>query len=142
MKHLKLNTIQFMSNIVNFNQQIIGIGTDIIEIDRLKDIIQKYEDKFLDKTFSKKEQKYCLKHSHPHKHFAARFAAKEAVAKSLGHGFGKTISLLDIEIINDELGKPNVYLSESCSNQFQKPYFFISISHSKNYATATAIALK
>lgn len=125
---------------MNKNEIIIGIGTDIIEIQRIAKAIDKYGQKFLDKLFSKKEQEYCNKYNDAAPRFAARFAAKEAIVKALGTGFGKSISFLDIEIINAPSGQPTVALSKLCSDNFNNPYFHLSIAHCHNYTTATAIS--
>ena len=109
---------------------IHGIGTDIIETDRIRQSIEKHGSHFLDRLFTKKEQEYCNKFKDPAIHFAGRFAAKEAISKALGSGFGKDLSFLDLEIINEENGKPIV---QNRSN------IHLSISHCESYATATAI---
>lgn len=118
-----------------------GLGTDIIEIKRIEKIIFKYGQKFLDRLFTKTEQRYCLRHKKSSQHFAGRFAAKEAIVKALGTGINKQINWLDIEIKNDNHGKPLVELSSALKQQFNVPRFLISISHSKEYATAVAIRL-
>ena len=122
--------------------KILGVGCDIIEIDRFKQAIEKHKQRFLDRLFSKREQEHCLKYNDFERRFAVRFAAKEAVAKALGEGFGKNISFLDIEILNQESGKPFVILSEKCRDHFDNPTFHLSLSHCHSYATATAIAVK
>ncbi len=111
---------------------IAGIGTDIIEIDRIRESIEKHGSHFLDRLFSKKEQDYCHKYKDSAPHFAGRFAAKEAIGKALGTGFGAELSFLDIEIINDESGKPVVLLEKELK-------IHLSISHCNSFATATAI---
>lgn len=121
---------------------ILGVGTDIIEINRFESAMKKYGQKFLDKLFSKKEQEYCLRYNEPGRRFAARFSAKEAVVKALGEGFGKHVSFLDIEILNQENGRPLITLSDPCAKHFDHPTFFLSISHSKEYATAMVVATK
>lgn len=121
---------------------IIGIGTDILEIDRFRKVVEKQGQSFLDKIFTKAEQEYCKRHNDPLERYTARFCAKEAIAKSLGQGFGEHIHFQDIEITNDSSGKPGVTLSEKCSTYFKNPHFHLSLSHCKQYATATAIALR
>ena len=121
---------------------ILGIGTDILEIERFKQVLDEHGQKFLDKLFSQKEQEYCKKFADPTARYTVRFCAKEAVVKSLGRGFGKEIAFHDIEILNDASGKPTVLLSPKASNHFGNPTFHITLSHSKHYATATVIALK
>ena len=81
-----------------------------------------------------KEQRYCLKYGEAARHFAGRFAAKEAIVKALGTGFSG-ISWTDIEIVNDENGKPYANLSQ----KFQNIQMLLSISHCHAYATAVAI---
>ncbi|MGA8164293.1 MAG: holo-ACP synthase [Waddliaceae bacterium] len=118
-----------------------GVGTDIIEIQRIERVIDKHGEKFLNRLFTEKEQSYCLRHQLASQHFAGRFAAKEAVAKALGTGISGGIRWLDIEIDNDANGKPQVTLSPSACGGNQHPRFLLSISHSKHYATAVAIRL-
>lgn len=113
---------------------ILGIGTDIIEVDRIRSAIEEHGDRFLERLFTQKEREYCLKHRFPFRHFAGRFAAKEAIAKSFGLGFGSDISWQDIEIINEKNGKPTVYFRGEKRNDI-----LISISHCHAYATATAV---
>jgi holo-[acyl-carrier protein] synthase len=118
---------------------ILGIGNDIIEIERIRKSIDTHGLRFLTKLFTTKEQDYCLKHSDPTPHFAARFSAKEAVVKALGTGFGKNASWLDIEILNDALGKPSVHFSETIQKRFPGTEVMISISHCQLYVTAFAV---
>lgn len=119
--------------------KIHGIGNDIIEIDRIERSIRRYGQKFLDRIFTKNEQSYCLKHHRSSRHFAGRFAAKEAVVKALGTGIREGVSWQDIEIINDEFGKPCVSLSSKLQATFPDTQILLSISHSQLYATAVAI---
>lgn len=115
---------------------INGIGTDIIEIERLKNSYSRKGNAFLDKIFTEKEKKYCFKFKDFIPHFAARFAAKEAVVKAFGLGFGKDITFKDIEIINDSNGKPEVNLSNSIKEKFNFSDILITLSHSEKYAIA------
>jgi holo-[acyl-carrier protein] synthase len=118
---------------------LLGLGTDIIEIDRVVRVIERYGQKYLDRMFTKNEQDYCLRYRNPNQHYAARFAAKEAVVKALGTGIRDGITWTDIEIINDQNGKPQVYLSPEIRKQFGDPVMHLSMSHCKQYATAVAI---
>lgn len=115
-----------------------GIGTDIIEIERFQKAFQRTP-QIADKLFSEKEKSYCLsKGKNAILHMAGRFAAKEAIAKALGTGFGKELSFLDLEIINNEKGQPEVFLSEKFKQKFQGK-ILISISHSETVAAAFAL---
>lgn len=116
-----------------------GLGNDIIEIQRIRDTIERHGTHFYKKIFTEKELEYCLQNKDPAPSLAGRFSAKEAIAKALGTGFGQSISWLDIEILNDEKGRPHVTFSETFNNTFSFPEVLISISHCKSYATAVAI---
>ena len=120
--------------------EVIGLGTDILEISRFKEALERHGKKFLDKLFSPREQEYCQRYQDPTSRLAVRFAAKEAVVKALGRGFGEHLTFLDIEIINEPSGKPTVELSPATSSHFGHPQFHLSLSHSRDYATATVIA--
>lgn len=120
---------------------IKNIGNDIIEVSRIKKAWLRHGERFLDKIFTPKEQSYCLsKKAFPERHLAGRFAAKEALAKALGTGFGP-ISWLDVEVVNDDSGKPLVNLSRKVVENYGPLEFLISISHCNEYATAVAILL-
>jgi len=116
---------------------IKGIGIDIIEIERIKDAITRRKDAFIERLFTEKERQMCPTGSETSlaTHYAGRFAAKEAVSKALGTGF-RGIDWKDIEIISDELGKPNVFLSQKIRERFGNPQLLITISHSKIHASA------
>lgn len=116
-----------------------GIGNDIIEIERILRAISRHGQRFLDEIFTSREQTYCLRRQQSERHFAGRFAAKEAVVKALGTGFSQGIGWLDIEIVNNAEGKPEVILSESLNERFGFPQILLSISHCKAFATAVAI---
>ncbi len=117
---------------------IKGIGTDIIEIERIFKAIERRGTALIKKLFTKNEIDYCKKYKNPYPYFAARFAAKEAVVKALGFGFGK-ISFHDIEIIKDKRGKPSIKFSSKVMKDFDNPNIHLSISHSEAYALAFAI---
>lgn len=120
------------------NSGFLGLGNDIIEIERIRESIEEFEDKFTGRLFTQKERTYCEEYTDPALRYAGRFAAKEAVAKALGTGFGQEFKWLDIEILNDERGKPIVHFTEDAKNRFQGS-FFVSISHCNQYASAVAI---
>lgn len=112
-----------------------GLGSDIIEVERIEASIQKHGARFLDRLFTPEEQAYCNLFRDAARHYAGRFAAKEAIAKALGTGFGDHLSWLDIEILNDEQGKPIPHLPE----RLLKGTLELTISHCKAYALAVAI---
>ncbi|MFN8309675.1 MAG: holo-ACP synthase [Chitinophagales bacterium] len=118
---------------------IIGIGTDIIEVARVERAIAKEE--FLRKVFSPREIDYCSKQNNAMS-YAARFAAKEAFFKALGTGWREGMSILEVEILNNEIGKPDIHLSgralEVFSNRGGKNVH-VSISHLKEMAAAFVV---
>lgn len=116
-----------------------GIGNDIIEIERIREGYETHAERFLTRLFTPKEQEYCLKHQDPIPHLAARFSGKEAIVKALGVGFGEHASWQDIEILNDEKGRPYVTFSSKLNKEFGDPEVLLSISHCKLYVTAVAI---
>jgi holo-[acyl-carrier protein] synthase len=121
------------------DNNIQGLGNDIIEIERIRLSIERHGQHFLNRLFTQREQDYCYKFKDPVPHFAGRFSAKEAVAKALGTGFGADVSWHDIEILGNELGKPLVHLSDAAKKRFNNPRILVSISHSTTHATAVAI---
>ena len=116
-----------------------GIGNDIIEIERIRQSIERHGQHFLNRLFTQQEQDYCYQFQDPTPHFAGRFAAKEAIAKALGTGFGQMLSWHDIRILTDQDGKPIVHLSEEVMGRFHNPHILVSISHSSLHAIAVAI---
>ena len=124
---------------------IVGTGIDIIEVDRIKNSIQKYSDRFKTKIFTQKEIDYCDSQAEPAKHFAARFSVKEAVLKCFGTGMSGGILWKDIEVDKLESGQPilNLYgKGEKIFDQLNLKHIHISITHDKSYAVAHAIAEK
>lgn len=120
---------------------ILGLGTDIVEINRIEKAITK-NDKFLSKVFTEKEISYCEKKGvTKFQSYAGRFCAKEAIAKAMGTGV-REFELVDIEIQNDDLGKPFALFKGSLVDYFSSKELVITISHCKEYATATAIITK
>jgi holo-[acyl-carrier protein] synthase len=116
-----------------------GLGNDIVEIERIRQSLERHGQHFLDRLFTQREQDYCYKFKDHVPHFAGRFAAKEAIAKALGTGFGSELSWHDIEILSDPKGKPEVYLSPPAAARFHHPHILLSISHSATHAIATAL---
>ena len=117
----------------------ISCGTDIIEIERVKDSIERIGQKFLETIYTEKEITYCeSKGAQKYQHYAARFSAKEAIFKAISSKLEKRYSWQDFEIINDEKGKPKVYLKTKIQ---EIEDIDISISHCKEYAVATVVVL-
>ena len=113
------------------------IGTDIVDISRIKNMIQSKGSNFLNHIYSEVEIKYCSQRINPEIHYAGRFSAKEAIKKALlSSSLFDKVLLKDIIIDRDDSGIPLVKLPEQFST---KGIVNVSISHTDNYATATAI---
>ncbi len=121
------------------DNRIKGLGNDIIEIDRIRQSIERHGQHFLDRLFTPKEQEHCLQFKDSAPHFAGRFAAKEAIAKALGTGIGTELSWHDFEVLGNEHGKPDVHFAPAAKKRFDDPQILVSISHCSTHATAVAV---
>ncbi len=118
---------------------IDGIGIDIVELSRFKRTLDAWGEQFLDKIFTPNEMKYSKSRSNSVQHLAARFAVKEAVLKALSKGLTGGFNWKDVEVKNDESGKPNVILHGHLKEVIPNRNIFISISHSENVVVAVAV---
>lgn len=118
----------------------IKCGTDIIEIDRIKESIEELGEKFLKKVFTEGEILYCeSKKAQKYQHYAARFAAKEAIFKAISDSLPDKFALswCDYEILNNEVGRPSVKIKNFDLSKIEN--VDLSISHCKKYAVATVV---
>ena len=118
-------------------------GTDIIEIERVKNAIEETDGKLRDRVYTLAEVQYCEnKKAQKYQHYAGRFAAKEAVFKALSNTLDNKyeIEWKDIEIQNDDKGRPYVKLKEKFMLGIED--IDISISHCKEYAVATVVLIE
>jgi len=123
---------------------IIGLGTDIVEIERVGDVIERHGDRFLEQCFTPAEIQWAGRFKDKSVRFAGRWAAKEAVVKVLGTGFVRGVSFQDIEVLPLPTGQPQVSLTGGAlkmAGQLGIDHILISISHSHDYAVATAIGV-
>tara|TARA_B110000305_G_C19367164_1_gene602518 strand:- start:327 stop:731 length:405 start_codon:yes stop_codon:yes gene_type:complete len=121
---------------------VIGLGSDIVDVDRIEDIIKRQDQRFLDRVFTKEEQAYCFKMKNPHPNFAARFAAKEAVSKAFTTGIGEHLDWTSISVTKGERGQPLIKLDEKGKRLLDSvggSNILISLSHTKLLAEAVAI---
>tara|TARA_B100000963_G_scaffold342075_1_gene342582 strand:- start:320 stop:709 length:390 start_codon:yes stop_codon:yes gene_type:complete len=127
--------------------KILGVGVDIIKNTRLKNLIRKKN--FILRTFSKNEINFSIKKRNTKMvFFAKRFAAKESFSKSLGTGIRNELNFKDIEILNDQFGKPYFRKTKKINNLIYKKFkvkkynLFLSISDEKDYSIAFTIIQK
>lgn len=124
--------------------KVIGIGIDVVEVDRVKSSLEEFSERFLTRVFTKLEREYCQKQKMPELHLAARFAAKEAIAKAFGTGIGKEIGWLDMEILRKESGEPEAQLRGDAKGYAKRrgvEQILVSLTHAKQYAAANAVIL-
>jgi len=122
---------------------IVGIGTDIVKIGRIKKIIDSpKKEAFLKKLFSKEEIEYSEKKKDPHIHFAGFFAAKESLIKALTLEKGEGLKLSEIYILHNKYGAPTINFKGKTKDTIQNfniNNFLVSISHEKEYAVSFVI---
>lgn len=124
---------------------IIGIGTDIVEVKRLQKAIERFGDRFIRRVFTENEIKYSEGKASRFQHLAVRFGAKEALLKAMGTGLRDGILWHEIEIRNDELGKPKIFCSGKCLqklNDLDVENIHVSLTHAEKYGVATVILEK
>jgi holo-[acyl-carrier protein] synthase len=124
------------------SQMILGTGIDIIEVARIASSFEKFGERFVNRILLPGEIAYCLAHRKPAPFLAVRFAAKEAISKAFGTGIGAQLGWQDLEIRRKESGEPFVILHGKGKILFEArgaKQLLVSLSHTENYAAATAI---
>tara|TARA_Y100001935_G_C17063652_1_gene388030 strand:+ start:92 stop:517 length:426 start_codon:yes stop_codon:yes gene_type:complete len=125
------------------NMKILGIGVDVIENKRIKNLIK--NKRFILRTFGKKELELSKRSLNKVNYFAKRFAAKEALAKAIGTGFRNNLNFRNIQILNTTLGKPYYFKSDKINDMIKKRFkikkynLFLSITDEKDYSVAFTI---
>ncbi|MCZ6670856.1 MAG: holo-ACP synthase [Acidobacteria bacterium] len=121
---------------------IVGIGTDVSDINRFARAISRRGDRLLHRVFTPDEISYCMTARHPAAHFAARFAAKEAVFKALGTGWGQGVRWTEVEVERGKRGQPTIRLSGAARKRAESlgtGRVWLSLSTEKEQALAFAI---
>lgn len=119
-----------------------GIGTDIVEVERITKVAERQGDKFIQRILTAAEQKEFVRLNHSMAFLAKRFAAKEAVAKALGTGIGHGVSFQDINVINNDKGAPSVVLFGGAAEELNRlgaTDVLLSLADETHYAVAYAI---
>jgi len=122
---------------------ILGVGLDLIELDRFKAAMKRQGAPFLEKLFTPAERRYCEDKWNRIAHYAARFAAKEAVLKALGTGWSGGIRWTDVEVARDPAGSVTVRLAGLAKKAAARRGIrrvHLNITHAQKYAAAVAIA--
>lgn len=122
---------------------VIGTGVDLVENDRVRDLLDRWGARFRNRVFLPSEQAYCEGKAAPWLYYAGRFAVKEAVSKAFGTGIGPSLGWLDIEVVRDAgTGAPSVGLSahgQALARLRGVSRVLVSLSHTRHFAVAHAL---
>lgn len=124
---------------------LIGLGTDVIEVERVREVLERQGDRFLQRVFTDEERAYCAGKAHPHKHYAARFAAKEAVSKCFATGIGAELGWRSVSIHHGARQQPLVRLDaqgEALLRRVGATHVHVSLSHTEAMAVAVAALVR
>lgn len=124
---------------------LIGLGCDLIETERIRNVLTKHGDRFLKRIFTEEEQAYCRTLKYPHKHYAARWAAKEAVSKAFTTGIGEHLDWTSISVYHGTRKEPLVRLDAKAAALLQQvgaTHVWLSLSHIDSHAMAVAALVK
>ena len=121
---------------------VLGLGTDLIETQRVHQSIERFGDRFLERIFSPGEIAYCKRKKNASESFAARFAAKEAGAKALGTGISRGVTWKEFEVKRETSGRPSLHLSGRAAELARAmgvKRIQLSLTHSRDLAMAVAV---
>ena len=124
---------------------ILGMGTDIVEISRIRKLLKRNSAEFLSRVYTENELKEAGTKKNSAEYLAGRWAVKEALSKALGCGIGTDCNWKDISTTNDSKGAPRVHLAGTASKTAKTKStrkIHVSISHEKHYACSTVILEK
>jgi holo-[acyl-carrier protein] synthase len=123
----------------------IGLGIDLVEVARIRDLLTRHGERFKERTFTEGERAYCDSCADPAMHYAARFAAKEAAAKAIGTGlWAQGVDWKDIEVLRADTGKPSLKLHRAAESHAESQGVtssLISITHTRELAMAQVILI-
>ena len=124
--------------------EIIAHGIDLVDCPRIEKMIKRHGKRFLERVFTATEQAYAQSNKNRIEKLAGRFAAKEAILKLMGTGWRGKIAWTDIEVVNNLVGQPEVTLSgevKKIADKLGIKYISVSITHTANFAIASAVGL-
>jgi holo-[acyl-carrier protein] synthase len=124
---------------------VLGVGVDLTEVDRIRSAHAKHGAAFLAKVFTPAEQQLCLAKADPYPSLAARFAAKEAASKAFGTGLGAELSLTSVSVLNGPAGEPVVVLDDKAKALVAAQgasRLLISLTHTDTLAQAFAVLVR
>jgi holo-[acyl-carrier protein] synthase len=121
---------------------IVGIGVDIVEIEKLRLAMVRRGERLRNRAFTAAEIRYCEERANQYQHYAARFAAKEAAFKAIGSGWRQGVGWHDAEVKNELSGKPSLIISGRAlqlAERLGARLFWLSLSHTDQYAVAQVV---
>jgi len=124
---------------------LVGLGADLIEVERVRGVLERQGPRFLERVFTEEERAYCSRMAHPHKHYAARFAAKEAVSKCFTTGIGAEIGWRSVSIYHGARNQPLVRLDDKAQallTQIGATHVLVTLSHTESHAMAVAAMVR
>ena len=124
--------------------EIVAHGIDLVDCPRIEEMIKRHGERFVNRVFTANEQAYAEANKNSIEKLAGRFAAKEAILKLIGTGWRGKIAWTDIEVINNPKGQPEITLSgevEKLADKLGIKHISVSITHTANFAIASAVAL-
>jgi holo-[acyl-carrier protein] synthase len=124
---------------------LVGLGTDVIEVERIRGVLERQGERFLARVFTEEERAYCSKMAQPHKHYAARFAAKEAVSKCFTTGIGAELGWRSVSVYHGARHQPLVRLDEKGAALLASvgaTHVMLTLSHTDTVAMAVAALVR
>ena len=118
--------------------EIEGVGVDLVEVERIQNLVERWGDRFLARVFTPHEVEYCMRRSGSYERLAARFAAKEAVFKAIGRGWGQGAAWNEVEVRSDRRSRPRVVLHGGVQSLAAGREVMVSLSHTSTHAVAVA----
>ncbi len=124
---------------------LVGLGADVIEVARIRGVVERQGERFLARVFTDEEREYCMRMSQPHKHLAARFAAKEAVSKCFTTGIGAELGWRSVSVYHGPRNQPLVRLDEKgllLLRETGASGIILTLSHTDTVAMAVAALVR
>lgn len=124
---------------------LIGLGADLVDVDRIRGVVERQGERFLQRVYTEEERLYCFGMKHPYPHLAARFAAKEAVSKAFTTGIGAELGWKSISVYHGERHEPRVRLDEKGQQLLKEigaSHVLLTLSHTQTAAMAVAALVK
>ena len=121
---------------------IVGMGIDIAEVSRIREVIESQKDRFLHRVYTENEIAYCEQFRNKYERYAGRFAAKEAAMKALGTGWSRGVRWVDVEVVRQRGGRPTISLqgeARKIADALGIKNIALSITHTADQAMAHVI---